>query len=190
MRKTSLLLSPATCLNRPQTSSRLPRSAGLHSTTANSLARLPVIGALAASARSRQTKPRSRPTTTKWALLSASNSLFPASSLFPAGPSPVTCLHKILEKLDFSQWTQPATSDLVREQLRVHGLPEAEFEDVIVQMLGNVMTARLDDRVPGLTLGKLTTAQCLHELEFLFPLAESRAAYALEAAPGIPILRG
>ncbi len=102
----------------------------------------------------------------------AARAELPASGIFafPGGAKPGTCLHKILEKLDFPQWDQPATADLVREQLRVHGLPEAEFAEVIVEMLGKVMTAPLDERVPGLTLEKLTPAQCLHELEFYFPL--------------------
>jgi exodeoxyribonuclease V beta subunit len=96
----------------------------------------------------------------------------PASGIFafPGGAKPGTCLHKILEKLDFPLWSQPATIDLVREQLRLHGLPETEFAEVVVEMLSKVMTAPLDERMPGLTLDKLTAAQRLHELEFYFPL--------------------
>jgi exodeoxyribonuclease V beta subunit len=96
----------------------------------------------------------------------------PASGIFafPGGAKPGTALHKILEKLEFNHWNQPATGDLVREQLRVHGLPEAEFAEAIMGMLANVMTAPLDERLPGLALEKLAAAQCLHELEFLFPL--------------------
>ena len=102
----------------------------------------------------------------------AARAELPASGIFafPGGAKPGTCLHKILEKLDFPLWNQPATADLVREQLRLHGLPEAEFTEVIVEMLGKVMTAPLDERVPGLALDKLTAAQRLHELEFYFPL--------------------
>src|SRR5208283_3556972 len=44
---------------------------------------------------------------------------------FPGGAKPGTCLHKILEKLEFTQWNQPPAAALVREQLRAHGLPEA-----------------------------------------------------------------
>jgi exodeoxyribonuclease V beta subunit len=102
----------------------------------------------------------------------AARTELPATGIFafPGGAKPGTCLHKILEKLDFPLWNQPATTGLVREQLRMHGLPEAEFTEVIVEMLGKVMTAPLDEGVPGLTLAKLTTAQRLHELEFYFPL--------------------
>ncbi|HTE87331.1 MAG TPA: 3'-5' exonuclease, partial [Terriglobales bacterium] len=89
---------------------------------------------------------------------------------FPRGAKPGTCLHKILEGLDFTQWNQPATNDLVCEQLVAHGLSAADFSNVIVEMLGKVMTARLDERVPDLTFEKITTAQRLHELEFYFPL--------------------
>jgi exodeoxyribonuclease V beta subunit len=102
----------------------------------------------------------------------AARAELPASGIFafPGGAKPGTCLHKILEKLDFTQWSQPATIDIVREQLHVHGLPAAEFAEVLVEMLGKVMTTPLDERVPGLTLAKLTAAQRLHELEFYFPL--------------------
>jgi exodeoxyribonuclease V beta subunit len=102
----------------------------------------------------------------------AARAELPASGIFafPGGAKPGTCLHQILEKLDFAQWSQPATIDLVREQLHVHGLPAAEFAEVVVEMLGKVMTAPLDERVPGLTLARLTAAQRLHELEFYFPL--------------------
>ena len=132
---------------------------------------------------------RSCRTTTSWALAAGRN--FPPSGIFafPGGAKPGTCLHKILEKLDFPQWDQPATSDLVREQLRVHGLPEAEFTEVIVEMLGKVMTAPLDERVPGLTLEKLSAAQRLHELEFYFPLQRIAPQMIWQAAAGTPLLR-
>ena len=97
----------------------------------------------------------------------------PASGIFafPRGVKPgTTCLHKILEKLDFTQWNQPAAAALVREQLHVHGLPVAEFTNTLVEMLGKVMTAPLDPAIPGLTLAKITATQRLHELEFYFPL--------------------
>jgi exodeoxyribonuclease V beta subunit len=52
----------------------------------------------------------------------------------------------------------------------VHGLSEVDFSGVIVEMLGKVMTAPLDEKVPDLALAKITPAQRLHELEFYFPL--------------------
>ena len=96
----------------------------------------------------------------------------PASGIFafPRGAKPGTCLHKILELLEFTQWNQPAAASLVREQLRAHGLPEAEFTDILVAMLGQVMTAPLDPSIPNLTLARITAAQRLQELEFYFPL--------------------
>jgi exodeoxyribonuclease V beta subunit len=89
---------------------------------------------------------------------------------FPRGAKPGTCLHKIIEKLEFTQWNQPAAAALVREQLHAHGLPEAEFTNLLVEALGKVMTAPLDQKIPSLTLAKITAAQRLHELEFYFPL--------------------
>ena len=96
----------------------------------------------------------------------------PSSGIFafPAGAKPGTCLHKILEKLDFTQWSQPATGELVREQLRLHGLADVAFPDVVLEMLGKVMTAPLNEQATELTLSKITTSQRLNELEFDFPL--------------------
>ena len=96
----------------------------------------------------------------------------PATGIFafPGGTKPGACLHSIFEKLDFAQWNQPATKLMVQDQLREHGLAEPDFSDVIVEMLGKVMEAPLDEKVPGLTLSKITAAQKLHELEFYFPL--------------------
>jgi exodeoxyribonuclease V beta subunit len=96
----------------------------------------------------------------------------PASGIFafPGGAKPGTCLHKILEKLEFTQWNQPPANALVREQLHAHGLPEAEFTNVLIETLGKVMTATLDPGIPTLSLAKITAAQRLHELEFYFPL--------------------
>ena len=89
---------------------------------------------------------------------------------FPGGAKPGTCLHKILEKLEFNQWNQPPANALVQEQLHAHGLPATEFTNVLVETLGKVMTAPLDPGIPGLSLSKITPAQRLNELEFYFPL--------------------
>ena len=94
---------------------------------------------------------------------------------FPGGAKPGTCLHAILEKLDFVRWNQPATKILIREQLRAHGLAEPDFSEVIFEMLGRVMELPLDEKVPGLTLTKLPATQRLHELEFYFPLQKISA---------------
>ena len=106
------------------------------------------------------------------ALGSGARAEHPTSGIFafPGGAKPGTCLHKILEKLEFTQWNQPAAASLVREQLRAHGMPEAEFTNILVEMLGKVMTAPLDPGIPGLNLAKITAPQRLHELEFYFPL--------------------
>ena len=96
----------------------------------------------------------------------------PAAGIFafPGGTTPGTCLHKIFEKLDFTQWNQPETKSLVREQLREHGLAEPDFTNTIFEMLGKVMESPLDEKVPGLTLANIPAARRLHELEFFFPL--------------------
>jgi len=96
----------------------------------------------------------------------------PATGIFafPGGAKPGTCLHSILEQVDFTQWNQPATKMLVQEQLNAHGLGNPDFTEVIFEMLGKVMESPLDEKIPGLTLSNITAAQRLHELEFYLPL--------------------
>ncbi len=98
----------------------------------------------------------------------------PATGIFafPGGAKPGTCLHSILEQVDFTQWNQPATRRLVQEQLNAHGLGNPDFTEIIFEMLGKVMESPLDENIPGLTLSKVTAAQRLNELEFYLPLEE------------------
>ena len=101
---------------------------------------------------------------------------------FPRGLKAGTCLHKILERLDFTQWRQPATRELVAEELLAHGVPPAEFAGVVCEMIGNVMTARLEvaqaskSRSASLALGEIPMGSRLNELEFCFPLQRLSAA--------------
>ena len=70
------------------------------------------------------------------ALGAGARSELPATGIFafPGGAKPGTCLHKILEKLEFTQWNQPPAATLVREQLqrpwpaggRVHQYPRRD----------------------------------------------------------------
>ncbi len=115
----------------------------------------------------------------------------PATGIFafPRGTQAGTCLHKILERLDFPRWREPATRGMVEEELRAHGLSVAELGETVSEMIGKVMTVPLPpiaaggecartagEAKPGLPsraalkLAEISPESCLRELEFCFPL--------------------
>ena len=93
-----------------------------------------------------------------------------ASSPSPAAPNPArACTRSSSSSTSPNGISRPRATSSTSSSGRM-GLPAAEFSEVVVEMLGRVMTAPLDENVPGLTLAKITPAQRLHELEFYFPL--------------------
>jgi len=115
---------------------------------------------------------------------------------FPRGVKAGTCLHKIFEKLDFPPWAEPATKDLIADELRAHGVSASEFSGVVHDMLGKVLTAPLrfgfggassaslasrprtgrrgtppsESVIDTFMLAQVPMNQRLNELEFCFPL--------------------
>lgn len=129
----------------------------------------------------------------------------PATGIFafPRGTRAGTCLHKILERLDFPRWREPATRDAVTEELRAHGVPVAEFGEIVDEMIGRVMTVplplapegkRASEGEPGsrtpatLALAGVEPDCCLRELEFCFPLGRLSTGRLepLLASHGVP----
>lgn len=86
---------------------------------------------------------------------------------FPRGPGPGSCLHAILETLDFTAAEGTALETGIREQLRLYGI-EARWAPVVAQMVGNLMRTPLNPQ--GLTLGSVGAAHRVNELEFHFPV--------------------
>ncbi len=62
---------------------------------------------------------------------------------FPRGTKAGTCLHKILERVDFGDRCGEATRLIVEEELGAHGLAVTEFAPVVSEMLGKVLTVPL-----------------------------------------------
>lgn len=93
---------------------------------------------------------------------------------FPRGARAGECLHRIFERLDFTQWRDPATTELIIDQLTAYGIPAEQFCDAVSQMLGNVLTASLvppgNGAAQSMRLEEIAPTRRLTELEFCFPL--------------------
>jgi exodeoxyribonuclease V beta subunit len=88
---------------------------------------------------------------------------------FPRGTRAGTCLHSILEHLDFTQEDAPAMKRLVTDKLREYGF-ESSWCDTLLVMLKKVLSACLDPLGKGFTLSHIGRDARLNELEFYFPL--------------------
>ena len=88
---------------------------------------------------------------------------------FPHGARPGTFLHEILEQADFSN-EQPLEQDYICKKLHYFGYEEI-WSPVIALMLENLRHTKLHDEISGLKLSNVSPANCLHELEFYYPLA-------------------
>jgi len=86
---------------------------------------------------------------------------------FPKGARAGTCLHDILEHLDFTQ--EHGARDLIAAKLRGYGF-EDKWVDTIHDMVQKVLSVPLDPLDPDLMFRKIRAKDRLHELEFVFPL--------------------
>jgi exodeoxyribonuclease V beta subunit len=87
---------------------------------------------------------------------------------FPRGAAPGSCLHGILEGLDFQQRDQRALEALVDEQLLLFGI-EPQWREVVISWMQSLLATPLTET--GLHLGQLTSTQRLNEMEFHFPVS-------------------
>jgi len=85
---------------------------------------------------------------------------------FPRGTGPGICLHHIFEKLDFSQ--RGDVGELVRQRLRAFNI--REFDEVVCDMIGRVLSVPLTIGEPEFTFSRITKEARLTELEFYFPV--------------------
>ncbi|MFH1176329.1 MAG: 3'-5' exonuclease [Acidobacteriota bacterium] len=93
---------------------------------------------------------------------------------FPRGPDAGTCLHSLLERLDF---TRPGSADLAEQAalaLREHGLDERAHHGPLCRAVREILKARLDPAEPDLRLGAIAKEKSLRELGFVFPAATAR----------------
>lgn len=88
---------------------------------------------------------------------------------FPRGAKPGTMFHEILERADFSQ-KPAATAEFICGKLLNFGY-DPSWGPAIAGLLADLQELELHREIPGLRLGAIARRECLHELEFYFPLA-------------------
>lgn len=88
----------------------------------------------------------------------------------PAGARTGQCLHELLECLDFTHGDEDtqALENLCASTLTRHGLCAERWTPAVVDVIGRVLDADLDDG--GVRLRGLPACACLRELEFYFRL--------------------
>lgn len=88
---------------------------------------------------------------------------------FPRGAQAGTCLHALFEYWDFASQDTEAMEKLVSRTLLQYGFNE-KWISIACQWLIEVLATPLSEA--GFSLGQLTQAQRLDELEFYFPVAD------------------
>jgi len=104
---------------------------------------------------------------------------------FPRGTGPGTCLHKILEELDFTQAGGAALETLVEEKLRLHGFSSAEFGPGVCDAIRRTLAVPLDPARSDFTLSRVPPAERLNELEFYFPVNQLSPALLAGGLAGL-----
>jgi len=89
---------------------------------------------------------------------------------FPKGSLAGTCLHSILEEIDFSSKDYTFFQRVIRENLDKYNFEEQKWTPVLEEMLDNLLNLELDKK-SGLALNKIDHSKRLTELEFYFPLS-------------------
>ena len=89
---------------------------------------------------------------------------------FPHGPGPGTMLHDLLEKIDFSTMHGNEKENLVQQKLQQYGY-DPVWAPTLTQMLVHLAKVRLHQDIPKLKFSNIPAANCMHELEFYYPLA-------------------
>ncbi len=109
---------------------------------------------------------------------------------FPKGARAGTCLHDILERLDFREKQSELIRELVTARLLAYGF-ESHWSETIEEMLRKVLSASLDPVDPGLKLQQIGPKDRLTELEFLFALrwispGELKRLFSANGGPDLP----
>jgi exodeoxyribonuclease V beta subunit len=109
---------------------------------------------------------------------------------FPTGARAGTCLHDILERLDFRERRPELIHELVTARLAAHGF-ESRWAGTIEAMLRKVLSASPDPGDPDLRLREISSKDRLNELEFVFALkrispGELKRIFAATGGPDLP----
>ena len=108
---------------------------------------------------------------------------------FPKGTKAGTCMHHILEHLDFTQEDPSEMKSLVTDHLKEFGF-EPTWCETLCTMLKKVLSTPLDPLRKNFTLSRIGNKERLNELEFYFPLQsispqKLRSIFQKHAPPGL-----
>ncbi|MBA3651293.1 MAG: PD-(D/E)XK nuclease family protein, partial [Chthoniobacterales bacterium] len=103
---------------------------------------------------------------------------------FRRGAQAGTCLHEILERVDFADLT--ATPEIVERRLRAYSIEG--FDEIVTENIRHLATLPLSDGRDRFRLGEVPNEARKAELEFSFPInslttAKLAEAFALEQLP-------
>ncbi len=87
---------------------------------------------------------------------------------FPSGPGAGTCLHEILEEIDFTIDIH-SQKNTAEEKLRMHGFEE-EWADSVLGMIESLVSLDLHPEENDLKLADVNENCRLNEMEFYFPI--------------------
>jgi len=93
---------------------------------------------------------------------------------FPRGVRAGTCLHEILQSVDFSNPGANAAT-IIEDKLRDHDLFSTEHANTTAGMLRNLVSTPLAATQKDFTLSRVSRLERLNELEFYFPV--NKVAY-------------
>lgn len=93
---------------------------------------------------------------------------------FPHGTSAGSCLHDILEHIDFTLENSDDARRLVAEKLAGYGF-EDKWTDTVYRAVANVLSAPIMGKVTPFSLSCLKPSDRLHEVEFYAPLGRISA---------------
>jgi exodeoxyribonuclease V beta subunit len=86
---------------------------------------------------------------------------------FPHGTRPGTCLHQILQELDFSVLDN--MPEIVTRKLQAFSI--RDFDEVVCQMIRKTVSVPLERGRSDFTLSRIGVPARLQEMEFLFPMS-------------------
>jgi len=95
---------------------------------------------------------------------------------FPHGTRPGTCLHQILQELDFSRLD--SMPDIVTRKLRAFSI--RDFDEVVCEMIRKTVSVPLEPGRSDFTLSRVGAPARLQEMEFLFPMSSVTPARLAE----------
>jgi len=88
---------------------------------------------------------------------------------FPKGANAGTCLHEILEHIEYDEKNQEAHDKVVRDRLTAHGFDEV-WSLPVCSMLTKILTTPLLEGQNDFILSSLSPKERVNEMEFYFPL--------------------